>query len=69
MAIVLFLVLEDESCKTYHLFNDTEGFEEFFKTINLNDYIYKNIYFEIDGELNMGLSKLYNKRYLGEIKK
>ena len=63
MSIELFLVLEDKDTKYYNVFYSSGDFEEFIKTINLDEYVYINIYTEIDGELNWGLSKIYKERY------
>lgn len=41
----LVLILEDALNRTLYHFNDTSMFEDFLKTINLNDYEYKNIPF------------------------
>jgi len=61
---MIVLVLEDENNVYNHKFNSTEGFEEFLKTINLNDYTYKNILFITNEELNWSLTKIYKQRYL-----
>ena len=60
---MIILILEDDNNRNRHLFNSTDGLEEYLKTIDLNDYLYKNILFQIDGELNFKMSQIYKKRY------
>ncbi len=58
------LVLETEDDLKHNMFNSTESLEDFLKTINLNDYLRKNIIFYIDDEMNYEMSKIYCKRYI-----
>ena len=58
------LILETEDDIIHNMFNSTESFEDFLKTINLNDYLRKNIIFYIDDEMNYEMSKIYCKRYI-----
>jgi len=58
------LILETEDDIIYNMFNSTESLEDFLKTINLNDYLRKNIIFYIDDEMNYEMSKIYCKRYI-----
>jgi len=58
------LILETEDDIIHNMFNSTESLEDFLKTINLNDYLRKNIIFYIDDEMNYEMSKIYCKRYI-----
>ena len=60
----LYLILETETEKVWNEFNSTNGLELYLKTIDLNEYSYKNILFYIDGEMNWKISKIYTKKYL-----
>jgi len=60
---IIILILEDDDNENFHLFNSTDGLEEYLKTIDLTAYLYKNILFQIDGELNFKMSQIYKKRY------
>ena len=60
----ILLVLETEDDIHQVLFDSNEGLEDFFKKINLNDYLRKNIILYIDDEMNYEMSKIYCKRYL-----
>jgi hypothetical protein len=60
----LILILETENDREHHQFNSTNGLELYLQTIDLCEYSYKNILFLIDGEMNLGITKLYYERYL-----
>jgi hypothetical protein len=61
---MIILILEDDNNRNRHLFNSTDGLEEYLETIDLTAYVYKNILFQIDGELNFEMSQFFKKRYL-----
>ena len=61
---MIILILEDDNNRSRHLFNSTDGLEEYLETIDLTAYVYKNILFQIDGELNFEMSQFFKKRYL-----
>jgi hypothetical protein len=63
-GIMLVLILEDDKDRNLNLFNSTFGLEEYLKTVDLTAYSYKNILFRIDGDVNIEMSKIYQKRYL-----
>ena len=65
----LVLILEDALNRTLYHFNDTSMFEDFLKTINLNDYEYKNILFYVDDELHYKISKMFRDVYIRQAEK
>ncbi len=64
MEIFILLILETENDIHRNIFYSSESLEDFLKTINLDDYLRKNIILYIDDEMCFELSKVYNKRYL-----
>ena len=62
--IEVLLILENEYDIQHYLFSSSEDLEKYLNTINQKEYIYKNILFIVDGEVNHIMSKIYKKKYL-----
>ena len=57
------LFLEDKTNKFIHHFYNSDDFEEFLKENNTEKYMYVNILFMLDDEMNWEITKIYKKRY------
>jgi hypothetical protein len=62
--IEIVLILEDDNNKYHNIFYSSNDLEDFLKQINLNKYVYKNIIFRIDDDINIPMSNIYQKKYL-----
>ena len=58
------LFLEDETTRFIYQFYSSDALEDFLKENDMKKYIYKNIIFYINDEMNYKMSKIYKKRYL-----
>lgn len=58
------LFLKDETTNFIHQFYSTNALEDFLKENDMKKYIYKNIIFYINDEMNFEMTKIYKKRYL-----
>ena len=67
--IEVILILETADDIVNHIFNSSDGLEDFLKTINLNEYEYTSILFLVDGECHHNMSTIYRARYIDKISK